>query len=227
MSIERTSNPGLFISCEGLDGAGKSTSMKFVIEALKENGFDVVQTREPGGTELGEQLRSLLLHQDMTPITEVLLMFAARAEHIDKVIRPALEAGKCVVCDRFEDSTYAYQGAGKGLGKETIDPLADLVLGTGASRIEPQYTWFFDVTPELARKRLEATRDMDRFEREEEEFFIRVRQAYSDRAQANRKRYKVIDSSLSLERIEAKIHNQVRALAEDYHQAHARRPKNV
>ena len=207
-------NKGIIISVDGIDGSGKSTSLKYLVDSLKENGFDVIQTREPGGTQLGEQLRELMLHKEMNPMTEALLMFAARSEHIEKVIRPALETGKCVVCDRFEDSSYAYQGAGRGLGSKTIDILSDLVLGQGADRIEPTYTWFFDVTAEVAKNRLSATRDMDRFERQGEDYFNRVRQAYWDRIYANPTRYQVVDSSKPREMVKALIEVQVRAVAE-------------
>lgn len=205
-------NRGLFISCEGLDGAGKSTSIRYVIDGLKRRGFDVVLTREPGGTEVGERIRDLLLHNEMDQTTQALLMYAARAQHVAEVIRPALQAGKCVVCDRFEDSSYAYQGGGNGMDIRQLDTLSHLVLGKGDGRLEPDYTWFFDVTVEVAKARLTATRDMDVFERRGEVYFTRVRDAYLRRIQAHPERFLTVDSTMPREEVAATVEGQLAEL---------------
>jgi len=205
-------NRGLFISCEGLDGAGKSTSIRYVIDGLKRRGFDVVLTREPGGTEVGERIRELLLHNEMDQTTQALLMYAARAQHVAEVIRPALQAGKCVVCDRFEDSSYAYQGGGNGMDIRQLDTLSHLVLGQGDERLEPDYTWFFDVTVEVAKTRLAATRDMDVFERRGEDYFTRVRDTYLGRIQVQPERFRTVDSTMPLEDVAATIESQLAEL---------------
>jgi len=196
---------GRFITLEGIDGAGKSTHAAWVAEQIRAGGHDVVATREPGGTALGETLRGLLLNEAMTRDTEALLMFAARREHLDLVIRPALERGAWVVCDRFTDATYAYQGGGHGMPMERI--LA-LELWTHAD-CQPDLTLLFDVPAAVSRSRLDsaesAGRALDKFEREEASFFTRVRNAYLERAKALPQRIRLIDSTRSVEAVRAEV----------------------
>ena len=196
---------GRFITLEGIDGAGKSTHAVWVAEQVRARGHDVVSTREPGGTALGERLRGLLLNEPMTRDTEALLMFAARREHLDLVIRPALERGAWVVCDRFTDATYAYQGGGHGMPMERI--LA-LELWTHAD-CQPDLTLLFDVPAVVSRSRLDsaesAGRALDKFEREEASFFTRVRNAYLERAKALPQRIRLIDSTRPVEAVRAEV----------------------
>jgi len=196
---------GRFITLEGIDGAGKSTHAVWVAEQVRARGHDVVSTREPGGTALGERLRGLLLNEPMTRDTEALLMFAARREHLDLVIRPALERGAWVVCDRFTDATYAYQGGGHGMPMERI--LA-LELWTHAD-CQPDLTLLFDVPAAVSRSRLDsaesAGRALDKFEREEASFFTRVRNAYLERAKALPQRIRLIDSTRPVEAVRAEV----------------------
>ena len=196
---------GRFITLEGIDGAGKSTHAAWVAEHIRTCGRGVVATREPGGTALGETLRGLLLNETMTRDTEALLMFAARGEHLDLVIRPALERGAWVVCDRFTDATYAYQGGGHGMPMERI--LA-LELWTHAD-CQPDLTLLFDVPAVVSRSRLDsaesAGRALDKFEREEASFFTRVRNAYLERAKALPQRIRLIDSTRSVEAVRAEV----------------------
>lgn len=192
---------GIFISLEGVDGAGKSSHTQWLCDYFQALGRTVVLTREPGGTKVGEQLRELLLHQDMSQATEVLLMFAARQESIEQVIRPALADGKIVISDRFTDSTYAYQGGGRGFNKDKITQLADWVH----AQLQPDLTLLFDVPIEVARARLQATREMDRFEREQENFFLNVQKAYHERVAQHPERYYVIDSTQSIDTIREQL----------------------
>ena len=181
---------GKFLTLEGVDGAGKSTHQKFIADFLARRAPHVVQTREPGGTELAERLRATILEQAMPPLVETLLIFAARADHVARVIRPALDAGHWVVCDRFSDATVAYQGAGKGVAPELIGSLAD-----AAHRgVAPDRTLVFDCSYEIARKRLEG-KTLDRFEREDRAFFERVRAAYLERARAEPARVRIVDAA--------------------------------
>lgn len=185
---------GKFITLEGIDGAGKTTHLAWLIEFLRARGLTIVSTREPGGTALAEFLRELLLHEQMHLETETLLMFAARREHIDKMIEPALAAGDWVICDRFTDATYAYQGGGRGLSLIKIAALEQWVHPT----LQPDLTLLFDLPPALAYKRLrESGSARDRFEQETEVFFSRVRMTYLARAQAQPKRFRVIDAAQS------------------------------
>lgn len=182
---------GRFITLEGLDGAGKSTQHRWLVEYLRGAGRDVVATREPGGTPLGEKLRALLLSEDMHLETEALLMFAARREHVAQVIEPALQRGAWVVCDRFVDASFAYQGGGRGLAETKLAVLRDWTLGT----MRPDLTVYFDVPVELAQKRLRAgTPDPDRFEREQAQFFERVRASYLRLAELEPSRIKVVNA---------------------------------
>lgn len=172
---------GRFITLEGIDGAGKSTQHQWLVSFLRNRGIDVVATREPGGTPLGEKLRGLLLTDAMDLETEALLMFAARREHVVGVIEPALREGRWVVCDRFVDASFAYQGGGRGLAWERLESLASWVLGG----FTPDLTLWFDVPVATARERVrQGTTAPDRFEREQGEFFQKARDAYARRAAA-------------------------------------------
>lgn len=194
---------GKFITLEGLDGAGKSTHLIWLVEALRARGRPVVQTREPGGTPLGEKLRALLLAEPMHLETEALLMFAARREHIAQVIEPALARGDWVVCDRFTDASFAYQGGGRGLAKEKLATLEQWVQSSiKPGGLQPDLTLLFDVPTDLARQRvLGMNRKLDRFEREQVEFFDRVRKEYLARAATGQGRIRVIDASRPIDSI--------------------------
>jgi len=182
---------GRFVTFEGIDGAGKSTQIRFVDEWLRERGVDVLLTREPGGTEIGEALRELILHRSMQPRTETLLMFAARCEHVATVITPALAAGRWVLCDRFTDATYAYQSGGRALPQADVAALERWVH----PELQPDLTLLFDLDPELAAARLARAQRSDRFEREQRDFFARVRAVYRARAEACPSRFVVVDTS--------------------------------
>jgi dTMP kinase len=192
---------GRFITFEGIDGAGKSTQIEVVANALRGRLLPLVITREPGGTPLGEALRDLILHQPMAMATETLLMFAARAEHLERVIRPALAAGSWVLCDRFTDATYAYQAGGRGLSAERIGELEQWVHPD----LQPDLTLLFDVPPAVAADRLARSRSADRFEAEQVEFFGRVREAYLTRARAEPQRFIVIDGTQPADVIGARL----------------------
>jgi len=182
---------GSFITVEGIDGAGKSSQIAHVVELLRGRGLEVVSTREPGGTRLGERLRELLLHEPMNLETEALLMFAARREHIAQVIEPALARGAWVVCDRFTDATFAYQGGGRGLDARKIAQLENWVQGG----LQPDLTLVFDLTPEVAAGRLaRAGNAPDKFEREQADFFARVRAVYRGRAANDPGRVRLVDA---------------------------------
>jgi dTMP kinase len=182
---------GRFITFEGIDGAGKSTQIDAVAAALRSRGLPIVLTREPGGTALGEALRDLILSQPMTAETETLLLFAARAEHLARVIRPALAAGQWVLCDRFTDATYAYQAGGRGVAQERIAALERWVHAD----LQPDLTLLFDVPPDVAAGRLARTRAADRFEAEEIGFFQAVRGEYLARAGQEPARFFVVDGT--------------------------------
>ncbi|HUT41669.1 MAG TPA: dTMP kinase [Gammaproteobacteria bacterium] len=195
---------GKFITVEGIEGVGKSTNMEYIHRQLQAAGKDVLVTREPGGTPLAEAIRGLLLdraYTGMDTLCELQLMFAARAEHLAKVIRPALAAGRWVLCDRFTDATYAYQGGGRGVDAAVIARLEDLVQGG----FRPDLTLLLDVTVEtgLARASLRGT--LDRFEQEQVEFFERVRQAYLDMARKHPGRYRIVDAGQPLEAVQQLI----------------------
>jgi dTMP kinase len=186
-----------FITLEGMDGAGKSTHIPSIIEMLKARGHEVVSTREPGGTPLGERLRELLLHEAMHAETETLLMFAARREHIANVIAPALERGAYVLSDRFTDATFAYQSGAKGVSANKVEILEQWVQ----EDLQPDITILFDVPVEISIARLAGARSPDKFERESADFFTRIRNAYLERASKNPQRFRVIDGSKSLEEV--------------------------
>ncbi|MGB8546340.1 MAG: dTMP kinase [Azonexus sp.] len=189
---------GKFITFEGIDGAGKSSHVEWLATFLRDKGKVVHVTREPGGTELGEKLRELLLHKSMHLETETLLMFAARREHLAKVIEPALASGEWVVCDRFSDATYAYQGGGRGLDRAKLQQLEHWVHG----HLQPDLTLLFDLPLDVARERIVlASRVLDRFEQERADFHERVRQAYLERAHSSPARIRVVDAQQSIETI--------------------------
>ena len=192
---------GKFITLEGMDGAGKSTHISNIIQILQAQGHEVISTREPGGTALGEKLRELLLHENMHPETETLLMFAARREHIDRVISPALVRGAYVLSDRFTDATYAYQCGAKGVPASKIQLLEQWVQ----SDIQPDITLLFDVPVEVSLDRLATARSPDKFERENAEFFTRIRHAYLQRAIENPARFRVIDANKPLEEVKKSV----------------------
>ena len=200
---------GRFISFEGIDGAGKSTQHAWLVDHLKARGRSVVATREPGGTPLGEKLRSLLLAEPMHLETEALLMFAARREHLVQVIEPALGRGDWVVCDRFVDASFAYQGGGRGLDWKKLEVLSNWVLGP----LRPDLTLIFDAPVAIAQQRLHAaTPKPDRFEQEESEFFERVRAAYLRIAGENPQRVRLIDATRSRELINKELEEIVATL---------------
>jgi len=193
--------PAKFITFEGMDGAGKSTHLAWFADALRQRGHDVVVTREPGGTPLGEQLREILLNQTMSIGTEAMLMFAARLEHLEQVIKPALRAGKWVISDRFSDASFAYQGGGRGMDWEKLHQLEQWVHPD----LQPDLTLFFDVSVEVARQRLSNNVSLDRFEQEQADFFERVRAGYHKRVKQNPQRYAVIDAAQSLNKVKEKL----------------------
>ena len=198
-------NRGLFITLEGGEGAGKSTSLAFVREFLEQAGRRVVVTREPGGTPLGEEIRELLLHgrENMDVDTELLLMFAARAEHLARVIRPALAGGVCVVCDRFTDATYAYQGGGRGVPEARIRVLEDWVQ----QGLRPDLTLLLDIPVEQGLGRAGQRSVPDRFEREKIDFFERVRNRYLAAAASEPQRIRVIDAACDISQVQAQLRN--------------------
>jgi dTMP kinase len=186
---------GRFLTVEGVDGAGKSTHLQFIADFVASRGRHAIVTREPGGTDLAEHLREVILTQAMAPEVETLLIYAGRADHVTRVIRPALEAGSWVICDRFSDATAAYQVAGKGVPAQLVDSLAAIAH----PGLVPDRTLVFDCPYETAAKRLTASgKKLDRFEREDRAFFERVRGAYLARAKAEPARVRVIDATASL-----------------------------
>jgi dTMP kinase len=199
---------GKFITLEGMDGAGKSTHIPDVIKLLEGKGVEVISTREPGGTVLGEQLRTLLLNEPMHPETETLLMFAARREHIAQVIEPALSQGAWVLSDRFTDATYAYQSGGRGVLANKVIELEAWVQGS----LQPDLTLLFDVPVEVSVARLASARTPDKFERESADFFTKIRNAYLDRARNNPNRFCIINSNQTLEDVKVEVKNVISRL---------------
>ncbi len=186
---------------EGVDGAGKSTHLGFLAEKIRARGVELVVTREPGGTELGEKLRHLLLNEAMQPDTELLLMYAARAEHVATVIKPALARGAWVLSDRFHDASFAYQCGGRGVDVNRLRVLEQWTLDD----FKPDLTLLFDIAPKIAANRRAKVRAADRFEQEQADFFNRVREAYLARAMAEPDRIRVVDSALDIELIRADL----------------------
>jgi len=205
---------GAFVTLEGGEGVGKSTNLALVVARIEARGLEVVATREPGGTPLGETIRAWILdaeHGALSAEVEALLMFAARARHLDTVIRPALAAGKWVVCDRFTDATFAYQGGGRGADLGLLE-----ALETGVQRgLEPDLTLLLDAPLEVGRRRI-AARAPDHFEREQAPFFERVRRAYLERAQRDPKRIKVVDAAGTLEQVQGAIIAELDRLLESF-----------
>lgn len=198
-----------FITLEGSEGVGKTTNLEHIKSLLTEQEIDFIVTREPGGTELGEQLRELLLghkHDGMADETELLMMFASRAEHLDKVIKPALEKGQWVLCDRFTDATYAYQGGGRGIDFKRIEILEDYVQGS----CRPDLTLLLDAPIEVGRERANKRSAPDRFEKEQIDFFDKVRAAYLKRATNDPDRMKVINAALDLAAVKSQITDQIK-----------------
>lgn len=192
---------GKFITFEGIDGAGKSTHIESVRAFLAARGKSVVMTREPGGTDLGEAIRGLFLGRTMSPASEALLVFAARREHLERVVWPALERGDWVLCDRFTDATFAYQGGGREMGFDRIQTLADWVHPGFA----PDLTLLFDLPPDAAHDRVAHRGELDRIESEVSDFHVRVRDAYLRRANAEPERIKVLSSDQSKETVRSRV----------------------
>ncbi|MBW9332154.1 dTMP kinase [Herbaspirillum sp. RU 5E] len=199
---------GKFITFEGIDGAGKSTHIPFVTDLLRQRGLAVVATREPGGTDLGERLRELVLHHKMHLETEALLMFASRREHLAQVIEPALARGDWVISDRFTDATFAYQGGGRKLALDKLDSLEQWVH----PHLQPDLTLLFDVPLEVARARLDAERTLDKFEQEKADFFANTRAEYLRRAAQFPQRFRLIDSTRPIPVIQEELRAIVAAL---------------
>lgn len=198
------SSRGLFITVEGGEGVGKSTNMVYMADYLRSNGVDLVVTREPGGTRMGEDIRQLLLQvrdEQISSMTELLLIFAARAQHISERIEPALAAGKWVLCDRFTDATYAYQSGGRGVDSETVRRLEELVQDT----LRPDCTLLLDAPVSIGMARARGRGELDRFEQETVEFFERVRSTYLQLAQHSSGRYRIIDASSTLEEVQQQL----------------------
>jgi dTMP kinase len=195
---------GLFITVEGGEGVGKSTNIRFLQTQLEQHGVELVVTREPGGSHLGEEIREILLavrDRGICPTAELLLMFAARAQHIAELIEPALASGKWVLCDRFTDATYAYQCGGRGLDRETVAELEKRVQGS----LIPDYTLLLDAPVDTGMGRVQSRGEADRFEREERAFFDRVRATYHELAAQSSGRYRIIDASQPLEQVQQQL----------------------
>jgi dTMP kinase len=198
-------NKAKFITFEGVDGAGKSTHLTWFAETLRKRGNEVLVTREPGGTPVGESLRDILLNQTMHAETEALLMFAARLEHIEQVIKPALQRGIWVVSDRFSDASFAYQGGGRGVSVAKLEQLECWVH----ENFQPDLTLLFDLPVEVARQRLSKNITLDRFEQEKDSFFEKVRQAYLDRRKKHPDRFVLINAAQSPEQVKANLEKTI------------------
>lgn len=202
--MQNTVKQGQFITVEGSEGVGKSTNIDHILRRLQAQGIALVQTREPGGTPLGEEVRELLLahrHTGMSEDAELMLMFAARAEHLAQVIRPAIDAGKWVLCDRFTDASHAYQGGGRNINTARISALEEWVQ----QGLQPDFTLLLDIEPEVGLERAGKRGALDRFEKEEMSFFHRVRQRYLDRAAEFPQRFHVVDAGQPLEQVQQQI----------------------
>lgn len=202
---------GMFITVEGGEGVGKSTNLAFIAEQIRASGRDLVMTREPGGTAIAESIRHLFLAQSLEPMaemTELLLVFAARAQHLERVIKPALAAGSWVLCDRFTDATYAYQGGGRGLDNQIISALEQLVQ----RELRPDVTFLLDAPVEIGAARVAARGNSDRLEGEQQAFFQRVRACYLQRAGAEPQRFRIVDAALPLLQVQAQLQTVLRPL---------------
>jgi dTMP kinase len=197
-----------FITFEGVDGAGKSTHLEWFADVLRQRGINLLVTREPGGTPLGERLREILLNQPMHAETETLLMFAARRQHVEEVIRPALQRGTWVISDRFSDASFAYQGGGRGVSLAKLEQLEQWVHAD----LQPDLTLLFDIPVEVARQRLANNISLDRFEQEQGAFFEKVRQAYLARSQKTPARFAVIHAENTLEQVKISLENIISTL---------------
>ncbi len=210
---------GLFITVEGGEGVGKSTNMDFLEQHLRDSGVDLVVTREPGGTALAESIRQLLLdvrEEPVDPVTELLLIFAARAQHLRQLIEPALAAGRWVLCDRFTDATYAYQSGGRGMNPAHVRQLETLVQGT----LRPDYTLLLDAPVEVGMARANDRGELDRFEQEQQAFFQRVRDTYLQLAREGSGRYRVVDASQPLAAVQQQLHKICDELLDCWRQRH-------
>ncbi len=208
--MTKQNGKGFFLTLEGSEGVGKTSNLDYIKSLLEKAGIDYIVTREPGGTPLGEALRDMLLGEDfkgMSEDTELMLMFAARAEHVARVIRPALQRGQWVLCDRFTDATYAYQGGGRQLDMARIGGLEQWVLG----ELRPDLTLLLDAPVEIGRQRAGKRSAPDRFEQERDAFFNRVRRTYLDRAEAEPQRIRVIDASGDLASVQRQIDRELEA----------------
>ena len=206
-STNAATSKGLFISFEGVEGAGKTTNIQYIAEKIQAAGHEILLTREPGGTELSEAIRELLISKDYPEMhvdTELLLMFAARSEHLNKKIIPAINAGKWVLCDRFTDATFAYQGGGRGISETTISTLENLVQGS----LRPDYTFLFDLNAEIGLARARNRGETDRFEQQHIDFFNRVRAKYLAMAESEPQRYRTVNAEYDL----ATVQNQINQL---------------
>jgi len=202
---------GLFISFEGIDGAGKSTHLGRLAQAFRDSGRVVTQTREPGGTALAEQLRQMILQQPMDALTEALLIFAARRDHLQGVILPALARGEVVLCDRYTDATFAYQGHGRDFDLQVLSELERWVQGTpDQGLVQPQCTIWFDLPPAVAAQRLAGARLPDKFEAQPVAFFERVAAGYAARRQADPQRFVRIDAQQTIEAVWLDVHAAMR-----------------
>jgi dTMP kinase len=207
---------GKFITIEGTEGVGKTTNIEFIMQWLNDNGISFINTREPGGTPLAEEIRQVLLsnrEERVCSKAELLMMFAGRAQHIDQVIEPQLAQGNWVLCDRFTDATYAYQGAGREMGDDLIKSLETMVQGD----MRPDLTLVLDVPVELGLERAGKRSEPDRFELEKTDFFNRVRQAYLSMATNNPERYKIIDASQTLEHVQLQIADTLNSFLQKDH----------
>lgn len=214
--LKSTQHHGRFITLEGIEGVGKSTHLKFIQQYLAAADIPHIITREPGGTPIAEAIRNVLLtrHEEIImPEAELLLLFAGRAQHIAHVIQPALDAGKWVVCDRFTDTSYAYQGGGRGVDKNHIAALEKWIQGD----LQPDPVLLFDAPVEIALRRIQGRKKLDRFEAEKEEFFQRARRAYLERARQFPQRYKVLDANMPI----TKVKHDIKTILDELVKQHA------
>lgn len=202
--LGKDNNKSLFITFEGVEGAGKTTNIDYIAEKIKASGQEFILTREPGGTILGEKVRDLLISKELPEMhhnTELLLMFAARAEHVQQVIQPALKKGLWVLCDRFTDASYAYQGAGRGISSNNIEVLEKLVQGS----LRPDVTFLFDLNAEVGLSRAQSRGETDRFEQQHIDFFNRVRDEYLNIAKKDSSRFRIVDAEYELATVQKQI----------------------